>query len=203
MIENTSRRDAFVNLVGAMADGTDKYITDMEAAGQRQLVNGSELPYEGPWNELEALGFTRGEPVEGDGLFIHATLPEGWRKEPTDHSMWSKVVDERGIERVSIFYKAAFYDRRAFCRIDQIGPRVVRDALYGDGPVELPDFWDTLTASEKAECAAAVTSELAHEHEKRKYFADNPEGMKISDEHIARLEAFAALLAPGAVGGAA
>jgi hypothetical protein len=66
----------------------------------------------------EAMGITLGEPVASDPLFRHATLPKGWRKQPTDHAMWSKLVDAQGRERASIFYKAAFYDRSAFIRPD-------------------------------------------------------------------------------------
>ncbi len=48
-----------------------------------------------------------------DDLFINVVLPDGWQKKPTDHSMWSDLVDERGRKRANIFYKAAFYDRSA------------------------------------------------------------------------------------------
>lgn len=48
-----------------------------------------------------------------DDLFIQALLPAGWKKEATDHSMWSDLLDEQGRKRGGIFYKAAFYDRRA------------------------------------------------------------------------------------------
>ena len=40
-------------------------------------------------------------------------LPAGWKKQATDHSMWSKLLDESGAVVASIFYKAAFYDRIA------------------------------------------------------------------------------------------
>lgn len=195
MIENTSSRDAAIHLMGAMSDGTDKYITDMEAVGQRQLVSGTQMPTEGPWPELVALGFTRGEAVEGDDLFVNATLPEGWSKEPTDHSMWSQIVDERGIKRVAIFYKAAFYDRKAFCRIEKSSQRFASEAMWGEGTVKLPEYWGLLTDDEKTECAAQLEIDLAYELDKRKYFAGNPKGMEISNRHIARLEAFIAVAA--------
>jgi len=100
-----------------LLDATPAGIVASEARGQRELVNSTNLPIEGPWEELEALGFKRGENV--DELFCTATLPEGWRKEPTHHNMWSKIVDAEGVERVSVFYKAASYDRRAFMRISR------------------------------------------------------------------------------------
>jgi len=40
-------------------------------------------------------------------------MPEGWRFEQSDHSMWSNLVDGNGFKRGSMFYKAAFYDRSA------------------------------------------------------------------------------------------
>jgi hypothetical protein len=86
-----------------------------ERAGQRELVNSSVLPVEmSPSREaFERLGFRFGEQVDGDPLFIHVELPAGWTRAGTDHAMWSDVVDQKGRRRVAVFYKAAFYDRRA------------------------------------------------------------------------------------------
>ena len=39
------------------------------------------------------------------------------KKVASDHSMWSKLEDENGVEIASIFYKAAFYDMSAFMRL--------------------------------------------------------------------------------------
>jgi hypothetical protein len=113
MVENTTQRDPLVHLAGMVSEGQTGYIEGMEAQGQQQLVNSDNLPVDAPWEKLEALGFVKGEPVPGDDLFVSCTLPPGWTRAGTDHSMWSKILDERGIERVSIFYKAAFYDRSA------------------------------------------------------------------------------------------
>lgn len=54
-----------------------------------------------------------GDKVHGDEMFQYVELPAGWKKVPTGHSMWSKLVDDKGRERAAIFYKAAFYDRSA------------------------------------------------------------------------------------------
>lgn len=59
-----------------------------------------------------AVGFVFGDAV--DDLFVNAKFPEGWKKKPTDHSMWTDIVDETGKKRGGIFYKAAFYDRSAY-----------------------------------------------------------------------------------------
>ena len=91
-------------------------IEAQEARGQEQLVHSDMLPVDmgGKREEFEALGFEFGSQVPGDPLFIHAKLPEGWTKEAApDHSMWSYINDTEGNRRVSVFYKAAFYDRAA------------------------------------------------------------------------------------------
>src|SRR5262245_10694052 len=100
-------------------------IEAQEAQGQREMVASTVLPTEVNFREsdadYEALGFTFGEVVAGDPLFRQATLPEGWSRKGSDHAMWSYVVDERGIERVGVFYKAAFYDRKAGLNIINVG----------------------------------------------------------------------------------
>lgn len=118
MPENTSRRDPLIHVAGSW-DNPSRYIEEMEADGQRQLVNGTDLPAKGyDVKEFEAVGFTFGEPDKRDPLFRPATLPEGWKREGSDHSMWSYIVDQLGRRRVSIFYKAAFYDRDANMRLE-------------------------------------------------------------------------------------
>ena len=132
-----------------MCDGTSNYIEGMESAGQTQLVNSELLPAESyHWEQLEDMGIVRGAPVENDPLFIHATIPDGWTKQATDHSMHSNLLDERGIPRARIFYKAAFYDRRADIGPIVVGSHLAADSIYGDG--ELPDKWDVLTDDERA-----------------------------------------------------
>ncbi len=45
-----------------------------------------------------------------DKIFWECQFPPGWRKKPTNHSMWSDLLDDKGRKRGSIFFKAAFYD---------------------------------------------------------------------------------------------
>lgn len=119
MIDNTTKKineNPSLFLMQAMIAGTSGAIEAQEAQGQAQLVNSELLPSACDTNSRQALttaGVIFGEVVEGDDMFCHVTLPVGWKKVRTDHSMWSKVLDERGRERASIFYKAAFYDRKA------------------------------------------------------------------------------------------
>lgn len=96
--------------------GNPQAIRAQEKEGQRELANSELLPVEGTSNEAEwaAIGVKLGKPKKGDPLFRHVILPSGWKIVPTDHDMWSKLVDDKGRVRAEIFYKAAFYDRRAF-----------------------------------------------------------------------------------------
>lgn len=99
------------NFIAALTPGG---IERQEAEGQQRLIRSAVLPKEfnsGTREELEAAGVVFG--TDADALFVNVTLPEGWRKEATDHSMWSKLLDDKGRERAAIFYKAAFYDRKA------------------------------------------------------------------------------------------
>ena len=97
-----------------MSDGTPEKILEAEAAGQAELVERSNrLPRESNLSRdyMKSLGIAFGDDV--DELFVHVVLPEGWKIEPTGHSMWSNLMDADGEIRAEIFYKAAFYDRRA------------------------------------------------------------------------------------------
>lgn len=100
----------FENFIVASKPGG---IEAQEKAGQGALVASTNMPLElTPSKEaFEALGFTFGEKI--DDVFQHATLPPGWTRAATAHSMHSEIRDETGKVRVGVFYKAAFYDRRA------------------------------------------------------------------------------------------
>jgi hypothetical protein len=94
-----------------------------EAAGQKELVNSSVVPtnlLRSTKADYEALGFVFGDVVVGDELFQEVQLPEGWTRKGSDHDMWSYICDESGKERVAVFYKAAFYDRKAHMSLDQV-----------------------------------------------------------------------------------
>ncbi len=120
-IENTTataQKNPASLLLSALLEGSPESIYKMEAEGQNQLCNSAQLPVDGSNDpRFLEMGIIFGEISESDPLFRPATLPEGWKVEPTDHSMWSNLVDEAGTVRASIFYKAAFYDRSAHIRI--------------------------------------------------------------------------------------
>jgi len=121
-ITNTSTDPVtpYLVLAEGISDGGSGAIEAMEKRGQTELVNSDRLPTDtGSSDEaFLALGFTFGDPDPSDPLFRPASLPPGWKRQASDHDIWSYLVDEFGRRRVAIFYKAAFYDRRAFMRID-------------------------------------------------------------------------------------
>ena len=99
--------------------GNPRAIEAQEKRGQAELVNSEALPFKGSQTDCPKLieaGVKFGPKLADDPLFCEAVLPKGWKKRATDHDMWSELVDDKGVVRASIFYKAAFYDRKAFIR---------------------------------------------------------------------------------------
>lgn len=124
-----AKEDDLLILAEALMGGTDNAIRNQEKRGQRGLVESEVLPHKFNYctrQQFEKMGIVFGE--QADDLFTYVTLPKGWKKVATDHDMWSKLVDNKGRERASIFYKAAFYDRDAFLNI-------TRRFTYGYQPV--------------------------------------------------------------------
>lgn len=173
-IENTAAKEPMDHVAGIFFEGPTDYIEGMEAAGQSQLVASTVLPRKtqnpDTDEDFEALGFTFGASVQGDELFREATLPEGWTKQATDHSMWSEVVDTRGIRRVSVFYKAAFYDRDAFMRIDNVGAAMASSYIYSDGEPIQPI--DRLTEEEREQYREALRGYLTNADEHPDIYGD-------------------------------
>jgi hypothetical protein len=115
-LTNPAALSAFArgDLENARVASTPGGIEAQEAAGQAMLCASEQLPKEirgATREQLETIGFKFGADV--DELFAKCTLPPGWKKRATDHSMHSDLIDGKGRVRAGIFYKAAFYDRRA------------------------------------------------------------------------------------------
>ena len=167
--ENTAKADPLLNLLRSMEPGG---IEAMEAQGQRELLNSTTLPTDtsGSDEAFLALGFAFGETVPGDDLFRQATLPAGWERKGSDHAMWSYVVDDRGIERVAIFYKAAFYDRRAFMRLDNVGASLASKFIYGDDPTFT--LRSDLTDEERGELLASAEQYIEDSERHPDIYAD-------------------------------
>jgi hypothetical protein len=106
------------------------FIECQESAGQRSLVNSAVLPFKGDWEALKKMGVMVTSSDSAADLFYECTLPDGWQKKATDHSMWSELLDQNGLVRASIFYKAAFYDRDA--HIDIVKNRYCVSRVYGE-----------------------------------------------------------------------
>lgn len=113
------------NFLAAVTPGG---IEAQEKRGQIEQSFSETLPVrlQEPRSDFEKLGFVFGQE---DGLFVEAKFPDGWRKKPTDHAMWTEIVDEKGRKRGMIFYKAAFYDQRAHAFLE---PRFSVDDNYAE-----------------------------------------------------------------------
>lgn len=109
-----------------MTGDVSNAIGNQEKRGQNDLNHSDVLPIKCPREQLETLGFKFGEVV--DDLFIQATMPTGWKKQATNHSMHTELFDDKGRKRGGIFYKAAFYDRAAHMSLD-------RRYTYGTRPL--------------------------------------------------------------------
>ncbi len=161
-ITNTTeqvRKHPSTVLADSLLLGPSAAIEAQEKMGQWEVMNSDTIPTDLGKDEalFEAMGFKLGPVVEGDPLFRYATLPPGWTKEATDHAMWSAIKDEHGRKRVGVFYKAAFYDRRATASITR---RFGMDRKNKDAPPE--DIWwvimDKKTGQIAYEPAQAKTS---------------------------------------------
>lgn len=145
-VENTKDQTETEQLNFLISFGKDA-IEIQEAIGQAELIHSIQMPTKvndlilkeessnKPSNKThhtalsiyKKLGFkfitgSKGEIVthsKNDDLFIDVVLPEGWKKEYTNHSMWSRIIDDKGRERMTVFYKASFYDREAFINLNR------------------------------------------------------------------------------------
>ena len=122
-VRNTSKEissNPMLALMMAM-DGAEA----QEREGQHSLNHSDQLPKSaGGWGDTnaaaqyESMGIKVIGPTEGDEIFLDVILPEGWKKQGTDHARWNNLLDDKGRVRAQYFYKAAFYDRSAhvnFC----------------------------------------------------------------------------------------
>lgn len=190
--------DATTLLVLATGD-SNAVIEGQERAGQAQLVHSDRLPThldDSDQAVFEALGFTFGEPDPSDSLFRPATLPEGWKREAADHAMWSYIVDELGRRRVAIFYKAAFYDRRAFMRLNTLSIYVF-DCQHKGVEIVTDETWATSVAVAEEASAWADTSQKRVD-EWAQIAADrgaSPDTERYITEYSAQRDAFQAIAA--------
>lgn len=105
--------------------GNPNAIEAQEAEGQKKLVASLQLPRKcnsprgiNATEQYHKMGIQVFTSSKGDDLFMGVKLPNGWKKEATDHSMWNNLLDDKGRVRANFFYKAAFYDRDAFVNFE-------------------------------------------------------------------------------------
>ncbi len=143
------QREYFYSLqvLARAMSGEKNVLENMEKEGQSFAVNSSRMarkmrPSREAW---EKLGFVFSD-IEGDDVLCNAVLPEGWSIKATDHSMWNNIYDEKGNERGSMFYKAAFYDRDAhmnlerryhICTVDKDGDSNIVEVYFGNSKEKL------------------------------------------------------------------
>lgn len=93
------------------ADMYETLVAGPDAVTRRahvQMQSDQELPNAGAETDaiLLRLGFSLGGPSPYKKGFRKAVLPAGWKIKPSDHYMYSWVVDEKGRRRAQIGYKA-------------------------------------------------------------------------------------------------
>jgi hypothetical protein len=135
-MDDKHERGAWEILLDSMATGdVSGAIMRQEKRGQDELNHSDLIPVECigcTRAQLESLGFVFGDVA--DELFYKGSLPKGWKKVATDHSMHTEIQDEQGRVRGTIFYKAAFYDRKAHIALRCRYKRSVWPiGGYGDG----------------------------------------------------------------------
>ena len=115
-----------------------------ERRAQRDFVasanKSAKLPIKGSDDEeAKASPVKWGKPI--DNLFREVELPEGWTIKSEGHAYWTRLLDQKGCCRASMFYKGAFYDREAFIRFDK---RYYTTRKYRDNSDEVTFFvYDT------------------------------------------------------------
>jgi hypothetical protein len=177
----------------AMIAGTPGAVDAIQNQEQDDLVTSTQLPIkadQGDWDVFKSWGIVRGDDV--DKWFCNVTLPAGWKKQRTDHSMWSDLLDQNGLKRASIFYKsqmgwvedAFIHSSRRFyasaCRDDYYVDKApyiptIKESngktLWRGTPVEVND--DKGTAMDKArEIAFAKLKELYPDYDKTDAYWD-------------------------------
>lgn len=150
MKKTTNTREKEINPLWLLG-GNPNAIEQQEARGQEELVASQQLPRKcnhphgtNAAEQYAKMGIKVLTTSKGDDLFLGVKLPDGWKKQATEHSMWNKLIDNKGRERASFFYKAAFYDRSSFINFET---RYYTTIKYLEEKNPKQD-WDTARISE-------------------------------------------------------
>lgn len=114
-----------VDFITAKASGMsqDEAADATDRAARARIINAKtmQLPIGGMTEEyktvLEAEGFVFTGNIKG--MFEEVQAPEGWKLEPTDHPMWSDLLDAKGCKRGAMFYKAAPWDTKSHIQLNR------------------------------------------------------------------------------------
>lgn len=167
---NTTTKDSHVEwLFGGNPDA----IVAQEAEGQKELIESLQLPRKcsqprditNASEQYQKMGIKVFPTSKGDELFIGVKLPDGWKKEATEHEMWNNLIDDKGRTRATFFYKAAFYDRKAFVNFNH---RYVYETKYlqtRDDAKSFPKFYCVKdTINDEILFKTEVSTEYYDEH---------------------------------------
>lgn len=167
-------------LLEDMEGGPNAPVEAQEAAGQREMLTAAALPTRTMYctdRDLIDLGFTLGDPRPDDPLFRDATFPEGWTRVPfPDSDYGTYVVDRLGRPRVLLWYKSAFYDRRAHIKVLDVHSYAEYCVDRRTPPV-LDQEWAT-----RERMLAALDDIAVRQTESRASFADDPDLLAVNQE---------------------
>lgn len=102
-----------------LGGGNPRAIEAQELIGQSELEGSLQLPINcnhpsetlntvEQYHKMGIKTFTR---TKNDDIFVGVKLPTGWKKQSTEHPMWTDLLDDKGRIRANIFYKGSFHDR--------------------------------------------------------------------------------------------
>lgn len=118
--EDIGKADTRVNLSGSSPqqiltgeEAAQRAVAENEAWLLARKMNRTAKDNQSVKDILESMGFT--VLGEYDDLFFNVQSPKGWTKKTDGY--WTIVKDEKGKERITQFFKGAFYDRDAFLNI--------------------------------------------------------------------------------------
>lgn len=102
---------SFFKIPGAR-DGINDF---MDYKEEEKKIN--ENNYQYTKKKYEEMGIKIINEMLEDSELIEVKLPEGWKKQYTDHSMWTNIINEKGDKVFEYFYKSNPWDREAFSNI--------------------------------------------------------------------------------------
>jgi hypothetical protein len=96
-------------------------LNNQEKQGQLEISNSPKLPtmYDNVYPpidskpQLEKMGIKVLKKSIDDDLFYDIELPDGWYFKPTEHALYTELLDDKKRLRAVIFYKAVSYDRKS------------------------------------------------------------------------------------------